>query len=88
MTEFRTGTPTYPLRRPDGRVVACTVPVDWPPALLAGDETFFLEAEGYRVADRRPAALYGSDAGSWLWYCGGEAVEADRPGAVAMNKIN
>lgn len=85
MTGFRTGTPTYLLRRSDGRAVACTVPVDWPSALLVRDETFFLEAEGYRVTDRRPAALYGSDAGSWLWYCGGEAFEVDRPGAVAKN---
>jgi hypothetical protein len=88
MTEFRTGTLTYPLRLPDGRATACTVPVDWPPALLVGDETFFIEAEGYRVADRRPAALYGSDAGSWLWYCEGEAFEADRSGTVAKNETN
>lgn len=80
MTEFRTGTLTYPLRRPDGRVVACTVPVNWPPALLAGDETFYFEAEGYRIVDREPAALYGSDAGSWLWYCRGEGFDVPCPG--------
>ncbi len=32
MTEFRIGTLTYPHRTSDGRVVTCTVLVDWPPA--------------------------------------------------------
>jgi hypothetical protein len=88
MSEFRIGTLTYSHRATDGRVVTCTVPVDWPPALLLGDESFRFEAEGYRAGDRRPAALYGSDAGSWLWYCDGEAFDADGPGAVANNEIH
>jgi hypothetical protein len=88
MTQFCTGIPTHPLRRPDGRIVSCTVPVEWPQALLADDEWFQFEAEGYRVGDRRPAALCGSDSGSWLWYCSGEAFEADRPSSVAKNQIN
>jgi len=88
MSDFRIGPPTYQHRRTDGRVVCCTVPVAWPPALLAGDEWFRFKAEGHRLADRTPAALYGSDAGSWLWYCDGEAVDAARPGAVAINETN
>jgi hypothetical protein len=85
MSEFRIGTPTYQHRTQNGRVVSCTVPVDWPPALLVGGETFRFEIDGSRVADRRPAALYGSDAGAWLWYCDGEVVGADALDEVANN---
>jgi hypothetical protein len=88
MSEFRVGTLTYQHRTTDGRAVACTVPVDWPPTLLVGDEPFRFEIGGYRVSDRRPAALYGSDAGSWLWYCDGEAFSADALDEVANNSIN
>lgn len=66
MSEFRIGTLIFPHRATDGRVVTCTVPVDRPPAVLLGDELFWFETEGYRVGDRRPAALNGSDAGVWL----------------------
>lgn len=79
MTEFKTGPLTYHHRTADGRVMACSVPMDWPPALLVGDETFRLVREGYRVGDRRPAALYMSDAGTWLWYCDGTVFEAGHP---------
>jgi hypothetical protein len=79
MGEFKIGILTYRHRTTDGRLVTCTVPVDWPPALVVDDEWFRFEAEGYRVGDRRPAALYGSDAGSWLWYCDGKAFHAAQP---------
>jgi len=84
MNDFRIGTLTYHHRTTDGRVVGCTVPVDWPSALQVGDETFLFEAQGFRIDDRSPAALYGSDVGSWLWFCEGEAFEAGRL-AVAKN---
>jgi hypothetical protein len=77
--DFMIGTPTYEHRASGGRVVRCTVPVEWPPALAVGDELFRFEVEGCRVRDRRPAALYGSDSGAWIWYCDGEAFEGDEP---------
>jgi hypothetical protein len=85
MSEFKIGMMTYQHRFADGRVICCTVPVDWPPALLIDDEEFRFEADGYRVQDRRPASLYVSDARSSLWYCEGEAFEAALPDPVAKN---
>lgn len=74
MSEFRIGTLAYQHRTTGGRIVTCTVPVNWPPALLVGGKAFRFEVVGYRASDRRPAALYRSDEGSWLWYCDGEGV--------------
>lgn len=68
MTEYRIGPLTYPVRTADGRVVTCTVPADWPPALLVTDEWFWLAAEGHgsgtagrrRSTGRTPARGCGS----------------------------
>jgi hypothetical protein len=70
-TDFAPGAPTYSFRR-GGRVVTCTAPVDWPAALDACGLRFRFEADGRRLADNAPAALYVADEGSRLWFCDGD----------------
>jgi hypothetical protein len=79
VSTFLIGEPTYPLRRGDGRVVRCTIPVDWPASVRAGDERFFFEAAGCRADDGAPAGRYASAAGDRLWYCGGQVILVDPP---------
>ena len=77
--DFRLGVFTRPLRRADGSVFRCTVPVDFPPAIIVdGDHWHELVGQGYRVADGKPAGLYQSvvDPREHVWFCDGKGYRA------------
>ncbi len=75
---FRRGTVTYPVRRPDGRVVAVSVPTDWPDTIRHAGRTYRATGnEGYRVADRVQAAEYADRHGHRVWLTADGAVEEE-----------
>lgn len=60
----------HQVRRSDGRPVAITIPVAFPPRILSDDLVYRFERQGYRQ-DGTPAGYYRADDGSDVWVCDG-----------------
>lgn len=58
------------------RKVKVSIPVDWPPVVVAAGERFRHVRQGYRLADGAPAGLYANDSNDELWYCEGRGYWA------------